>query len=515
MYLALAELKDHGHPSYQDIMLKCPYCPEVFEDGQIDIEDHVNECQQRYCEEGDNIEDKEDGKDNSETEVNTNEVQDQLVNGVSNDKAKKLDISEHDNTTALSSVQKYQAFNDVSCIVHDFPEANIVVNTEDSPKEVLAKDSIKDDKVVLAPGEGKIPSNVMRKIGFDINAFPGLYPSGKFGLHFLREIRISKQQFFKCRLFHYSGKFANDPDFVFMAQQFVERAALESQIDISMQKGIMVDGPGHVKSMKLLDAFSVFQKVPGTPKYWQQKRNNLLAMINALGPFQIFFTFSCAELRWSVIISCILRKRGHVVVQKKKKWYIDKNDPMDDEITVDGLSLNEYLSKTGQTLREIIMSETFLVTRMFDQRVKKFVKYVLMERGPKGLKLKDFMYRVEFQGRGAPHIHGCAWIKDDVMKSFLEPGTFNYKISELPKLINKFISCKLPENEELRKVVEDLQTHSCTKSCRKKGPTCRFGYPRLPSDETIIAIPLDKENQEDKRKIELSDQILQKMNVHI
>ena len=50
-----------------------------------------------------------------------------------------------------------------------------------------------------------------------------------------------------------------------MCQQFIERAALEGQIDISVQKGVMSDGPDGTKSMKLSDAFSVFKKYCSPP----------------------------------------------------------------------------------------------------------------------------------------------------------------------------------------------------------------------------------------------------------
>ena len=128
-----------------------------------------------------------------------------------------------------------------------------------------------------------------------------------------------------------------------MCQQYMERGAMEGQIDISVQKGIMSDVPGGAKSMRLTDAFSVFQKIPGTPKYWQQKRNNLLAMINVLGPFQWFFTFSCAELRWSNIIATILRKKGHLVEVVDN--YISNET---EGVRNDGLPLKDYLSVTNQ-----------------------------------------------------------------------------------------------------------------------------------------------------------------------
>jgi hypothetical protein len=43
--------------------------------------------------------------------------------------------------------------------------------------------------------------------------------------------------------------------------------------------------------MQVEDAFAAFQKVRGTPKFWQQARNELVAKVSQLGPFHIFFTF--------------------------------------------------------------------------------------------------------------------------------------------------------------------------------------------------------------------------------
>ena len=237
----------------------------------------------------------------------------------------------------------------------------------------------------------------MREKNFDVKGFPLKHKTGKYGVHHERDVKISRKEYFIARLFHYRRIFSNDSDYLFMRQQFLERGALEAQIDISVQKGILSDGTAGEKTMKMTDYFNVFQKVPGTPKYWQSKRNNLLAMINVLGPFQYFFTFSCAELRWTEIIACIFRTKGHKVV-------IEKDDEVD-SIFVNGDSLIDYLVKTGQKLYEIIRKETFIITRMFDRKVKSLIKNVLMDQGAKGMNLKHFMYRVEFQARGKKIYH--------------------------------------------------------------------------------------------------------------
>ena len=358
---AIAFFKDMKNPHYEGVMIKCMFCGDTFEDGKTDFLDHVERCHL--------------------------DLQSTMASetGVENpDESEEEDLEE---SLVLPTVKKYQAQDDHSCITTAHPEVNIVVNTSESPIAALVKDSVTGQYVILAPREGKIPTNIMRELNFDVKAFLILHPSGKFGVDYQRAVELSRQQYFRARIFHYIGIFANNNDYLFMSQQFIERAQLEAQIDISVQKGLMYDDVSGEKSMKLVDTFSVFKSISGTPKFWQQKRYNLLAMINVLGPFQWFFTFSCAELRWPQVISCILRKKGHIVE------VLDPNAATANAgIKVDNQSLIKYLQQTGQTLRGIVQKETVLVTRIFDQRVKSFIKNMLMDQGQNGMKLKNYLY---------------------------------------------------------------------------------------------------------------------------
>ena len=284
MVKALAHLKDSGNKYYQDVIIQCTFCDRKFEENDTDVLEHIEMCHLN-------------AQDIGETEVEDNTVQDR----------------EEDESNTLPTIKKYQAQDDILCIEMKNPQVNIVINNTKKAKTVPIKDSVRNKNVVLAPCEGKIPSAIMRTIDFDVKAFPLKHPSGNYGLDYERTVRLYKQQYFRARLFHYSGVYANDNDYLFMCQQYIERASLEAQINISGQKGTIIKNLDGTKTMKLNDAFSVFQKVPGTPKYWQQKKYNLLAMVNVLGPFQWFFTFSCAELRWPQIIACLLRKKGHKV----------------------------------------------------------------------------------------------------------------------------------------------------------------------------------------------------------
>ena len=47
--------------------------------------------------------------------------------------------------------------------------------------------------------------------------------------------------------------------------------------------------------LKMEDGFSVFDNIKGSPRYWQKLRFNLIAKLEQLGPFQFFYTLSCAD----------------------------------------------------------------------------------------------------------------------------------------------------------------------------------------------------------------------------
>ena len=58
-----------------------------------------------------------------------------------------------------------------------------------------------DQELKFAPGEGKIPTNILSEEDWDINSFPNLHPTGTNGLHQNRKIEgLSDQQYFEQRL---------------------------------------------------------------------------------------------------------------------------------------------------------------------------------------------------------------------------------------------------------------------------------------------------------------------------
>jgi hypothetical protein len=68
------------------------------------------------------------------------------------------------------------------------------------------------------------------------------------------------------------------------------------------------------------------------------------------------------------------------------------------------------------------------------------------------------------------------------------------------------MSCPLDTgHDELNKLVSEVNVHSHTSSCQRGTLACRFNFPKLPSDETLIASPLPTDLSEEERDTILSE----------
>ena len=150
-------------------------------------------------------------KPNSEDEFEMEENHKQNDHDIDNKEEEEEEEEDDDN----------DRFLDTTCLVPEEPQTNLVVNTSNKiMKKRLNKEGLLYE---IAPGEGKIPTNWLREKDFDITAFPDLFPDGKFGFHDDRELKLSPMNYFSQRILNRNQKFAQDPDYLFIAQQFVER----------------------------------------------------------------------------------------------------------------------------------------------------------------------------------------------------------------------------------------------------------------------------------------------------
>ena len=164
---------------------------------------------------------------------------------------------DEDQDKELDHVNKWKfLYNKSTCFMNDFPE--LEVKEED--------DSITDKYISVAPGEGKVPSNILNEKDWDIKSFPCLHPNGTMGLHEKRAQKITDQKYFEQRILNYDRRFANMPPYVFASYAYIEKNVLERNINIYFMRGKPKGANGRKMVYSLEDPYSVLDNSPGTPR---------------------------------------------------------------------------------------------------------------------------------------------------------------------------------------------------------------------------------------------------------
>ena len=344
------------------------------------------------------------------------------------------------NVTEINT--KGNAFNQITLLTPQDPGSSVIMNDTNKVIRKKLKRGPNTKTYEIAPGEARKPQEWLREPTFDIDAFPHLHPEGKFGLHYKRPRPISPPKYFAQRVMHYNDKFARDADYIFMAQQYLERHLLESQISMTMKSGFFMekeDGKQILRPSE--DKSNIFQSIPGTPSYWQKFRNEIYARMEQLGPFHLFYTLSCAEWRWPTVLAEVFRvvEKGKIKIyypheeinakpgnsnseSLKPKAFTGKLSDIkveylrDDGVLeaipikdMNGKIIGEttqpnleqfkewYFAKNKLNIRSFLKDHFILITRIFDHKVKDFHTEIFTKMG-----IANYAYRVEFQLRGLP-----------------------------------------------------------------------------------------------------------------
>ena len=131
------------------------------------------------------------------------------------------------------------------------------------------------DKVLnIAPGENKQPISILMDANFEEMALPHLLPHGKFGWKYKRKIPLSAKKYFQKRILDANSSFAQDIEYLFVAQT------------ITITAGLLTDSGALHQIIFKDQAYRFLQPVRGTPPYWQKVQYKLLAAIKQLGIFK-------------------------------------------------------------------------------------------------------------------------------------------------------------------------------------------------------------------------------------
>jgi len=350
------------------------------------------------------------------------------------------------------------------------------------------------------------------------------------------QVKLSPQQYHVNRLTHKNKRWCRDSTYTFSAAHQIETNQIRRNTTQAFTHGKQVTKAGGNVVFENHDAWTVLDDIKCTPRFWKKKKAELYAKLDNIGPFQWFFTLSCADKRWPATLFSVIQERDDV--RKVVTELITDEDgytsprtlihTTTDEWPVD---LDTFMERLDLSFHEVIRQNVVEATRYFDFRVKAFIREVVMG-GANPMAIQFYSYRVEFQARGAAHIHGVLWadidkleqtekqgkkhlmglkaafkaLRDDKVPQHVErskqiPEALKSRLSPfmattaLTNFIDEFITCSLHKGsigEAVVRIAEEVQTHRHTQTCLKKGgSSCRFGYPKFPSTKTIIAKPYD------------------------
>ena len=266
--------------------------------------------------------------------------------------------------------------------------------------------------------------------------------------------------------------------------------------------------------------------------YYEESKKNLMASLRQNGCPSIFLTLSCAEFDWPELLKEILE-----TVYRKK---VSQKD-------IDDLSNAEK----NRLISENVVQSTI----HFQKRIEKMfslMKYNFFEGSNDTYHASSYFYRIEFQQRGAPHVHSLLWLQNEENEDApnfwsdeREGGDTSNEIKKkkVEEFANSLIStssddmnCEKHEINmkdfdsikncqeciQLKEKVEKYQRHNHTFTCEKKkksitikeneghgrldgirnGPAltnisvCRFKFPKFPLNETRLVMGIPKDTDE-------------------
>ena len=331
---------------------------------------------------------------------------------------------------------------------------------DDVPKLPTRDDG---NSISIAPGEGKTPIS-RRTQDLDQLAFPGIFSQGECSFNLEREVPLSLGQYYNSLTWRQDSR-CTDSTFIFHAQCQKEKEHLQSTINFQAKKGSVKDMKNDPNVKKLIEqgipenkVWKNFKQCRTTPGYWDNAKKEVLAMIQQLGPFTWWCTYSADDWNWVTPIKQVAALEG---------------------ITFTDEQINNM---SFQTKVDWINKNPFLVATYINDVYREFVFGFLLKTKVLG-EITDYVVKIEFQGRGTPHPHLFLWIKDAPV----------YGIDSDEKVcafIDKYVHCSIPsisEDKQLYDLVTRCQVHKCLKSkCKKKQRACKYHFPRFPSQNTII-----------------------------
>ena len=121
----------------------------------------------------------------------------------------------------------------------------------------------------------------------------------------------------------------------------------------------------------------MLEDIKNTPRYWKKAKYEMLARLDNLGPFQLFFTLSCADMRWNENFAAILLERGYEIAYEQTQKMEDGSSNTIIKARSPGQEwkpINNFIEENiEESLHELVRGNVLTASRYFDHRVKQFI----------------------------------------------------------------------------------------------------------------------------------------------
>jgi hypothetical protein len=342
------------------------------------------------------------------------------------------------------------------------------------------------------------PINEFSQTGLLSLSFPHLFPTGDgdYQCDSKRPVNIDLGDYAQHLMRYHDSRFRCDPRFKFLLQNMIMRwRALacgriyfqHNQQDKKLNAAEMCKKLQNAKARQSVFAFS--RTLRGSRAYWFCKRRELETMIQTIGVPHLFVTLSSADRYWPEL---------------REFWLAQMTDEqrLHSETDCDSVKL----------LTDKLIADPAVADTIFWKRFEIFVSHFFQ----KFWGVTDFWFRVEYQSRGSPHVHGVVWLPDgvDLRDSSLTAGRFR-------QFVDKYVTCwntgmvdgeiavstpqtdgvEIPASLKVCEIADNnldlavmvnmsLRHTRCGKYCQKTVDNhsfCRFKYPReLQVDHSVV-----------------------------
>ena len=259
-------------------------------------------------------------------------------------------------------------------------------------------------KISIAPGEMGRFKNWGEDIYLEEMAFPDKFPFGCGGyLSSCIDDKTFDMGFARyCvnQVMSADPKFRQDKDYIFFLTIVKELIILKHCKSTFFRQARRLPSLNK-NSLNNLDrenmvrynrCYQAFENLRGSPMYFEHSKKNLMACLRQNGCPSIFLTLSSAEFDWPDLVKQI----AETVYRRQ-------------------FTMQEIESMSDKEKNKLISDNVVITTMHFQKRIENFfsiIGYPFFEVGSKKYHSSSYFYRVEFQQRGAPHVHSLIWLKD-------------------------------------------------------------------------------------------------------